>query len=56
MIIYLVISIIFAFWVVYPDEDYEEDISFTEKAGVFILTVLLWPYFLIDFIIQLFKQ
>ena len=56
MIIYLVISVIFAFWVVYPDKEYEDDISFLETIGLFIIVVLLWPYFLIDLIIQLFKQ
>lgn len=56
MIVYIIISVIIAFWMVYPDEDYEEGISFTEKVGLFIIVVLLWPYFLIDLIIQLFKQ
>lgn len=61
MITYILISVVIAFWFWYPAL-YEKDLPEEDQTGMvewivlFIITTILWPYLVVEYIIQLFKQ
>ena len=60
MITYILISVVIAFWFWYPalyEKDLPEDqTGMVEWIVLFIITTILWPYLVVEYIIQLFKQ
>lgn len=61
MVVYILISVITAFWIWYPtlkenDLPEEDQMETVEWVFAFVLTAIIWPWFLIEYIIKLFKQ
>lgn len=61
MLTYFIISVVSAFWFWYPElkeenTPEEDQLELVEWVIAFILMAIVWPYFIIDYIIQLFKR